>query len=95
MCPSWCAWEFQGVYAGVGTLEKSETNDFLASSESNWNHDGIQCLCPFRLLSYLGVRAQRNQRHDGERDRKVKTALADTRVERGVSRGVESSIEGV
>ena len=35
----------QGVYGGAGTLEKSETNDFLASSESSWSRGGIQCLC--------------------------------------------------
>ena len=56
----------QGVYAGAGTLEKSETNDFLASSESNWNRGSVECLCArsVRVLSYLGVRAERDQRHD-------------------------------
>ena len=56
----------QGVYGGAGTLEKSETNDFLASSESNWNRGGVECLCArsVRVLSYLGVRPERDQRHD-------------------------------
>jgi hypothetical protein len=35
----------QGVYGGAGTFEKSETNVFLASSESSWNRGGFSVVC--------------------------------------------------
>lgn len=49
------------------------------------------CACPDKLLRYLGVRTERDQRHDGERDTKSVNGTSGYSFEwkRGVSSRVE------